>query len=252
MAAINDNLQAVTARIQNAAKAAGRDPATVRLLAVSKTQPHDAILQAYAAGQRSFGENYVQEALEKQAALTEGVKTGVQSSVQALPKALTPGKLEWHLIGPLQANKTRVVAAAFDWVHSIDRAKIARRLSEARAAHAEALNVLIQVNVSGEPTKSGVAPGDVAGLAHEVAALPRLCLRGLMAIPEPTDDVEKQRVRFREIRELFDRLVGDGLVLDTLSMGMSLDLESAIAEGATMVRIGTAIFGERKIVGAVT
>jgi pyridoxal phosphate enzyme (YggS family) len=200
----------------------------VRLLAVTKTQPPSAVEAAYSAGLRSFGENYVQEAVDKKAALAQAA----------------PG-IQWHLIGPLQSNKTRVVAQAFDWVHTVDRGKIARRLSEARADGVPSLNVLIQVNVSGESTKSGVPPAEAPALAHEVAKLPRLRLRGLMAIPEPTPDRNLQLERFRAVRELFDRLNAEGLALDTLSMGMSQDLESAIAEGATMVRIGTAIFGER-------
>jgi len=228
MAAINDNLQAVAARIREAARAAGRDPAMVRLLAVTKNQTPAAIEAAFAAGQRSFGENYVQEALDKQAALAGSA----------------PG-IEWHLIGPLQSNKTRVVAEAFDWVHTIDREKVARRLSDARADGIPPLNVLIQVNVSGESTKSGVPPAEAASLAHAVAKLPRIRLRGLMAIPEPTPDRSLQLERFRTVRELFDRLNAEGLALDTLSMGMSQDLESAVAEGSTLVRIGTAIFGER-------
>ncbi len=234
MAAINDNLQAVAARIRDAARAAGRDPSMVRLLAVTKTQPPSAVEAAYAAGQRSFGENYVQEALDKQAALA--AKGGEQSIAQSI---------EWHLIGPLQSNKTRAVAQAFDWVQTIDREKVARRLSDARADGASPLNVLIQVNVSGESTKSGVPPAEAAALAHAVAGLPRLRLRGLMAIPEPTEDRNLQLERFRTVRELFDRLNAEGLALDTLSLGMSQDLESAVAEGSTMVRIGTAIFGER-------
>ena len=230
MAAINDNLQAVGARIRKAASAGGRDPAAIRLLAVSKTAPPAAIRDAFGAGQRSFGENYVQEALDKQAALGAA---GLQ------------GRIEWHLIGPLQSNKTRAAAGCFDWVHTIDREKTARRLSEARAPEAPPLNVLIQVNVSGEATKSGVAPREAAALAHAVRSLPRLRLRGLMAIPEPSEDEALQRARFREVRELFDALNAGGLELDTLSMGMSQDLEAAVAEGSTLVRIGTAIFGER-------
>ncbi len=230
MAAINDTLQAVATRIRDAARAAGRDPSLVRLLAVTKTVPADAIREACAAGQRSFGENYVQEALEKQAAL---VASGV------------PGPVEWHLIGPLQSNKTRAAAGGFDWVHTVDREKVARRLSEARAADAPPLNVLVQVNVSGEATKSGVPPEEVEALARAVAALPRLRLRGLMAIPEPTEDANRQLERFLTVRALFDRLNDSGMQLDTLSMGMSQDLEAAVAAGSTMVRIGTAIFGER-------
>jgi PLP dependent protein len=230
MAVINDNLQVVAARIRDAARAAGRDPSMVQLLAVTKTQPPSAVEAAYAAGQRSFGENYVQEAVDKQAALA--AKGGVRG-------------IEWHMIGPLQSNKTRVVAQTFDWVQTIDRQKVAQRLSDARAEDVPPLNVLIQVNVSGESTKSGVPPGEAGALAHAVAKLPRLRLRGLMAIPEPTPDRSLQLERFRTVRGLFDRLNEEGLALDTLSMGMSQDLESAVAEGSTLVRIGTAIFGER-------
>ena len=230
MAAINDNLQAVAARIREAARACGRDPSSVRLLAVTKTVPSEAIREAFAAGQRSFGENYVQEALEKQAALAaSGVRDGI----------------EWHLIGPLQSNKTRAAAGAFDWVHTVDREKVARRLSEARAADAPPLNVLVQVNVSGEASKSGVPPAEAGALARAVAGLARLRLRGLMAIPEPTGDARLQLERFRSVRTLFDELNEQGLQLDTLSMGMSQDLEAAVAEGSTMVRVGTAIFGAR-------
>jgi pyridoxal phosphate enzyme (YggS family) len=230
MAAINDNLQAVAARIREAARASARDPAAIRLLAVTKTVPPAAIRDAFGAGQRSFGENYVQEALEKQAALEAA---GFQ------------GRIEWHLIGPLQSNKTRAAAGCFDWVHTIDREKTARRLSEARAPEAPPLNILIQVNVSGESTKSGVAPPEAAALARATRSLPRLRLRGLMAIPEPTEDEAMRHTRFREVRELFDDLNAGGLELDTLSMGMSQDLEAAVAEGSTLVRVGTAIFGER-------
>lgn len=230
MAAINDNLQAVAARIREAARACGRDPSAIRLLAVTKTAPPAAVRDAFGAGQLSFGENYVQEALDKQSALEAA---GFQ------------GRIEWHMIGPLQSNKTRAAASCFDWVHTIDREKTARRLSEARPPEAAPLNVLIQVNVSGEATKSGVAPSEVAALALGVRNLPRLRLRGLMAIPEPTGDEALQLERFRSVRELFDSLNEQGLQLDTLSMGMSQDLEAAVAEGSTMVRIGTAIFGER-------
>jgi pyridoxal phosphate enzyme (YggS family) len=230
MAAINDNLQAVAARIRVAARAAGRDPAGVRLLAASKTVPPGAIEEAYAAGQCSFGENYVQEALDKKSALG---RSGISSQI------------EWHLIGPLQSNKTRAAAECFDWVHTVDREKVARRLSEARSQDAQPLNILVQVNISGEATKGGVPPADAAALAGFVAQLPRLRLRGLMAIPEPTDDADLQLARFRSVRELFDALNRQGFALDTLSMGMSQDLESAVAQGSTMVRIGTAIFGAR-------
>ena len=224
MATISDNLQVVRERIARAARAAGRDPVSVTLLAVSKGQPVARIEQARAAGHQGFGENYVQEALEKMDAL--------------------PG-LEWHLIGPLQSNKTRMAAERFAWVHTLEREKIARRLSAQRPAGLPPLNVLIQVNVSGEATKSGVALEAIAALARAVAPLPRLRLRGLMAVPEPTPDVALLRNRFRTVKAAFENLK-DEFGLDTLSMGMSDDMESAIAEGATLVRIGSAIFGERK------
>lgn len=224
---IGDNLQSVRALIAAAAARAGRDPAGVRLLAVSKAHPAALIEEAFHAGQRAFGENYVQEALEKM-------------------NALAQFGLEWHLVGPLQSNKTRVVAERFHWVHTVDREKTARRLSAARPPALPPLEVLVQVNVSREATKSGAAPADVPALARAVAALSRLHLRGLMAIPEPADDIHLQRAQFRQVRELFDALKSEGLPLDTLSMGMTADMESAIAEGATMVRIGTAIFGARK------
>ena len=230
MAAINDNLQAVAARIRSAARASGRDPSFVRLLAVTKTVAPAQIQEALEAGQRSFGENYVQEAVDKKA---------------VLGKSGTNSQIDWHLIGPLQSNKTRAAAECFDWVHTIDREKVARRLSQARAADVSPLNVLIQVNVSGEETKSGVAPAEVEALARIVSGLARLCLRGLMAIPEPTEDATVQLERFYAVRELFDRLNERGFALDTLSMGMSQDLESAVAAGSTLVRVGTAIFGER-------
>jgi pyridoxal phosphate enzyme (YggS family) len=224
MATISDNLQVVRERIARAARAAGRDPVSVTLLAVSKSQPVTRIEEARAAGQQAFGENYVQEALEKMDAL--------------------PG-LEWHLIGPLQSNKTRMAAERFAWVHTLEREKIARRLSEQRPVGLPPLNVLIQVNVSGEATKSGVAVEAIAALARAIAALPRLRLRGLMAVPEPTLDVALQRKRFRTVKAAFENLK-DEFGLDSLSMGMSDDMEAAIAEGATLVRIGTAIFGPRK------
>jgi pyridoxal phosphate enzyme (YggS family) len=219
MATIAENLQAVRARIGRAAQAARRDAQSVTLLAVSKTHAAARIAEAHAAGQQAFGENYVQEALEKMAALPP---------------------LEWHLIGPLQSNKTRLAAERFQWIHTIDREKIARRLSEQRPAHLPALNVLIQVNVSGEATKSGVPAAEVPALARAIAGLPRLRLRGLMAIPEP----RAPRGRYREARAAFEALARE-VDVDTLSLGMSDDLELAIAEGATMVRIGTAIFGAR-------
>jgi len=222
------HLAAVHERIARAAQAAGRDPHTVALLAVSKTFPAEDVRAAHAAGQRAFGENYVQEALAKLDALAD-----------------LRGELEWHFIGPLQSNKTRPVAERFDWVHSIDRLKIAQRLSEQRPDDLPPLNVCVQVNVSGEASKSGIAPNEAADVARGVAALPKLRLRGLMAIPEPAGDVEQQRAPHRALRELFERLRTEGLALDTLSMGMSGDLEAAVLEGATMVRIGTAIFGAR-------
>lgn len=227
MTSISAKLQAVRRRIDAAARAAGRDPAGVSLLAVSKTWPAEDVRAATAAGQRAFGENYVQEGCAKAA-------------------ELAPLGLAWHFIGPLQSNKTRPVAEAFDWVHSVDRLKIAERLSAQRPAAREPLAVCLQVNVSGEATKSGCAPADAPALAHAVAALPNLRLRGLMCIPEPSDDAAAQRAPFRELRALYERLQGEGLALDTLSMGMSHDLEAAIAEGATLVRVGTAIFGERE------
>lgn len=226
MTTIAARLDAVRARIDDAARRAGRNPADVKLLAVSKTWPAEAVREAAIAGQRAFGENYVQEGVDK---------------VEAL-RALG---LEWHFIGPLQSNKTRSVANAFDWVHGIDRLKIAERLSAQRDVHLPPLNVCIQVNVSGEDSKSGVAPGEAVALAQAVAALPRLHLRGLMCIPEPTTDEAVLRARFAVLRGLCEELRGAGLALDTLSMGMSHDLEPAIAEGASIVRVGTAIFGER-------
>ena len=199
----------------------------MRLVAVSKTFASAAVREAAQAGQRDFGENYVTEGVDK---IDELRSLG----------------LTWHYIGPIQSNKTRSIAGYFDWVHSLDRAKIAARLSEARRPGQAELQVCIQVNVSGEATKSGVAPGDLATLATQVAMLPRLKLRGLMAIPEPTPDEKLQRARFAQLHELRERLNREGFSMDTLSMGMSADLEAAIAEGATMVRVGTAIFGERR------
>jgi PLP dependent protein len=219
MATIEENVQGVKARIARAARAARRDPESVTLLAVSKTHAVDLIAQASAAGLRAFGENYVQEALAKMPALAG---------------------LEWHLIGALQANKTRIAAERFDWVQTVDRTRIANRLSEQRPAHLPPLNVLIQVNVSAEAAKSGVGVTEVTELATAVAGLPRLRLRGLMAIPAPGADAD-----FPKMKDLYDRLRGR-FGLDTLSMGMSDDLEQAVAAGATMVRIGTAIFGRRK------
>jgi pyridoxal phosphate enzyme (YggS family) len=230
MASIELKLQQLRQRIERACAAANRPVQSVTLLAVSKTFGADVVRQAHAAGQRAFGENYVQEALAKIAALDDLV-----------PQA------QWHLIGPLQSNKTREVATAFDWVHSVDRLKIAERLSAQRPAHLEPLQLCLQVNVSGEASKSGVAPVELAALARAVAVLPRVRLRGLMSIPEAVDDFEAQRVPHRRLREMFDALRADGLALDTLSMGMSADLEAAIAEGATMVRVGSALFGARAV-----
>jgi len=227
MRSIPENLQAVMQRVAEAARAAGRDPGAVALLAVSKTHAPALIEQAFGAGQRAFGENYVQEAVEK---------------MDALPRL----PIEWHLVGPLQSNKTRLVAERFQWVHTLEREKIARRLCEQRPPAMLPLDVLVQVNVSGETSKSGVAPHAAAALAQAVAVLPRLRLRGLMTVAEPTDDERVQRERFRELRELYESLKRSGLTLDTLSMGMSADMEAAIAEGSTMVRIGTAIFGQRQ------
>lgn len=230
MGSIESNLQEVKGRISGAALAAGRPPGAVRLLAVSKTFGAEAVRQAHAAGQRAFGENYVQEALAKVAALAD----------------LRPG-IEWHLIGPLQSNKTRAVAEAFDWVHSVDRLKIAQRLAEQRPAWLAPLQLCLQVNISGEASKSGVLPAEAAALAQAVAGLPRerVVLRGLMAIPEPAGDFDAQRVPHRALRELLAAVNARGLALDTLSMGMSADLEAAVAEGATIVRVGAAVFGER-------
>jgi hypothetical protein len=227
MGHLEKGLQATRERIDAAARAAGRDPAAVRLLAVSKTFPAAAVAAAWAAGQRCFGENYVQEAVAKIEALA-----GLQD-------------IEWHLIGPLQSNKAKLAAERFDWVQSVDRDKIARALSAARPPDRPPLSVCIQVNVSGEATKSGVRPDEAPALAATVAALPRLRLRGIMGIPEPTTDPARARAQFATLADCFRRCRDAGLAVDTLSMGMSADLESAVAEGATMVRVGTAIFGAR-------
>ena len=208
---------------------------SVTLLAVTKTVRADAVRAAVAAGEHRFGENYVQEGVEKIALLAD-----------------LRSRIEWHLIGPLQSNKTRVVAEAFDWVHSVDRLKTAQRLSAQRPAHLPPLQVCLQVNISGEASKSGLATTEVAEVARAVAALPQVRLRGLMAIPEAADGFEAQRVPHRALRELFDALNAQGLSLDTLSIGMSADLEAAIAEGATLVRVGSAIFGERRAAGPAT
>ncbi|MFN3884967.1 MAG: YggS family pyridoxal phosphate-dependent enzyme [Rhodocyclaceae bacterium] len=231
MTTIYANLQAVKRRIVAACSVAGRDPGTVTLLAVSKTFPAQAVRQAHAAGQRAFGESYVKEALAKQAELADLA-------------------LEWHFIGPLQSNKTRAVAEHFSWVHSVDRSKIAERLSAQRPDHLPPLNVCVEINVGGEASKSGCTPEQAPLLCRMVAGLPRLRLRGLMTIPapghgSPTENSALARRQFAMLRMLFEQINRQGLMLDTLSMGMSDDLEEAIMEGATIVRVGTAIFGER-------
>jgi pyridoxal phosphate enzyme (YggS family) len=232
MSRIAQNLQAVIATIVAAEREAGRPEGAVQLLAVSKTFGPEAVLQAVQAGQRAFGENYLQEGLDKIRALAAATPTPDQV-------------LEWHFIGPIQSNKTRPIAEHFDWVHTVEREKIATRLSEQRPAGLAPLNICLQVNISGEASKSGAAPDEVAALARAVAGLPRLRLRGLMAIPEPEDDVNQQRAAFRRVRELYELLRGEGLALDTLSMGMSGDMRAAVLEGATIVRVGSAIFGAR-------
>ncbi|MDR1275337.1 MAG: YggS family pyridoxal phosphate-dependent enzyme [Candidatus Accumulibacter sp.] len=227
MISISRNLQSVRARIADAARKYGRDPAGIALLAASKTWSAERIADAARAGQKIFGENYVGEGVPKIA-------------------QLAPEGLEWHFIGPLQSNKTRPVAENFAWAHSIDRLKIAERLSAQRSEALAPLQVCLQINTSGEASKSGVPPSEALALARLVVALPRLVLRGLMSIPEPEDDFLRQRAGFARLRELFDALKKEGIDLDTLSMGMSHDLEAAIAEGSTLVRVGTAIFGERE------
>ena len=226
MATISANLQAVRSRMAAAARACGRDPSDVGLIAVSKTFGADAIADAYGQGQRAFGENYVQEALEK-------------------IEALSALEIQWHYIGPIQSNKTRLIAENFAWVHSVDRAKIAERLSAARPAALAPLEICIQVNIGMEDTKSGVAPAETLALARAVSSLPRLRLRGLMTVPPPTTDRAEQQRYFAALRYLKETLTAAGVAVDTLSMGMSADLDAAIAEGATLVRVGTAIFGGR-------
>ena len=225
---IDDKLAKVTARIHQAANAAGRDPQSVQLIAVSKTQPPEAIAQAYAWGQRRFGENYLQEALEKQIALHQ------------LPD------IEWHFIGPIQSNKTRAIAGYFQWVHTVDRLKVAQRLNEQRPPHLPALNVCVQVNIDDESTKSGVSLAELPALIRGITPLANLNLRGLMAIPAATDDPARQRKAFAKLRSAQQVLNLQGFRMDTLSMGMSGDMEAAIAEGATFVRVGTDIFGARQ------
>ncbi len=226
MTTIAARLQAVRERIRASAQSAGRRPESIRLIAVSKTFPPAAISEAANAGQTEFGENYLQEGAAK---------------IAALPNT----SYVWHYIGPIQSNKTRQIAELFQWVHGVDRLKIAERLSAARPGGVEPLDICIQVNVSGEDSKSGVAPAEVLALAQAVSGLPGIRLRGLMGIPEPTPDIALSRSRFRLLRELKDEIIAGGIPLDTLSMGMSDDMEAAIAEGATMVRVGRAIFGER-------
>ena len=226
MSTISEGLQAITTRISAAATAAGRALEDIQLVAVSKTFPPEDIRAAFACGQRAFGESYVQEALEK------------INDLNDLP-------LEWHFIGPIQSNKTRAIAETFQWVHSVDRLRVAQRLSDARPALLPPLQVCLQVNISGEASKSGVVSAEVALLAEQVSHLSNVRLRGLMTVPRPTDDQEAQRAAFRSMRELLDSLRARGIALDTLSMGMSDDLEAAIQEGATIIRVGRAIFGER-------
>ncbi len=230
---ISENLQLVQHRIANSAQAAGRDPASITLLAVSKTFDVQAVLAAAQAGQRAFGENYVQEAIDKIAATRD------------MREHNPDLQLEWHFIGPIQSNKTRQIAEHFDWVHSVDRLKIAQRLSEQRPADMPPLQICLQVNVSGEATKSGLEPEALLELARAVVLLPNIRLRGLMAIPEPTEDVQQQCAAFAKLRFMQNDLQAVGIQTDTLSMGMSADMDAAIAEGATIVRIGTAIFGVR-------
>jgi pyridoxal phosphate enzyme (YggS family) len=223
MSTIAENIANVRERIARSAVTAGRNGEDVTLIAVSKTRPESAVREAWNAGLRDFGENYLQEALEKIKALAE------------LP-------LVWHFIGPIQSNKTRLIAEHFDWVHGVDRLKIAQRLSEQRPAEMGSLNICLQVNISRETSKSGVLPEDVAELAAAVAALPGLRLRGLMAIPAPADDSDARRIPLRQLRECLETIP---LPLDTLSMGMSDDMDEAVQEGATLVRVGTALFGQR-------
>lgn len=224
---IDDKLRKVTERIQLAASRVGRNPQSVQLVAVSKTQPAAAIADAYAWGQRHFGENYLQEALDKQSELA------------------SLADIQWHFIGPIQSNKTRLIAEHFNWVHSVDRLKIAQRLSEQRPAQQSDLNICIQVNIDDEATKSGVSLQELPALAAEIASLPRLKLRGLMAIPAATQDLNQQHSAFATLRKALEQLQVQGYKLDTLSMGMSGDMDAAIAEGATFVRVGTDIFGAR-------
>jgi PLP dependent protein len=265
MTSIGANLQAVRARIERAARLAGRPPQEIQLIAVSKTWPVEYVAEAHACGQHAFGENQAQEGVEKilrlEQLLLEGhVNIGHHecdrtdadvpgpSSGVASPQGPLLRPPEWHFIGPIQSNKTRLISEHFQWAHSVERDRIAVRLNDARPEHMPPLNVCIQVNVSGEASKHGVEPGQELELARIIASLPRLRLRGLMAIPEPATDLSLQRRRFALLREARERLRAAGYALDTLSMGMSDDFEAAIREGATMVRVGTAIFGPRKAV----
>ncbi|WP_092432681.1 YggS family pyridoxal phosphate-dependent enzyme [Collimonas sp. OK607] len=240
MSLMSHKLQAVHSSIQAAAAAVSRQPDSVALLAVSKTFGAEMVLEAITAGQRAFGENYLQEALAKMAAVDLALKSGPDAGADVL--------LEWHFIGPIQSNKTRAIAEHFDWVHTVDREKIAQRLSQQRPPHLAPLNICLQVNISGEASKSGMAPSEVLDVARAVVGLPGLALRGLMAIPEPTDDQQKQHAAFRQTRELLTQLQQELAApqLDTLSMGMSADMAVAIEEGATIVRVGSAIFGQRE------
>lgn len=231
MTAITTHLQTIIKNIESVARNAGRDPCTVHLLAVSKTRPAEDILEAAEAGQVAFGENYEQEAISK---------------IEAIRKSRPDLKLEWHFIGPIQSNKTRPIAEHFDWVHSVDREKIARRLAEQRPDNLPPLNICLQINISNEKTKSGILPEDTLKLAKTISGMSKLRLRGLMAIPEPQSNPERQRQPFAAMKALFDQLVQAGYDIDTLSMGMTDDMEMAIQEGATTVRIGTAIFGKRR------
>lgn len=231
MSSIAKQLQVVNARIAAAAQAAGRNPQDIQLLAVSKFFDAASVLEAVRAGQAAFGENYVQEALDK---------------IAALKLAAPEVRVAWHFIGPIQSNKTRQIAENFDWVHSVDREKIARRLAEQRPPALPPLNICLQVNISAEDSKSGLSPDELLPVARAVAAMPGLRLRGLMAIPAPTEVAAEQRAAFRRLRELAALLADGGIACDTLSMGMSADLDAAIAEGATIVRVGTAIFGQRQ------
>ena len=248
--ALRQNYEQVLKRIREACEAAGRPPDSVRLLAVSKAFPAASVLALSALGQRAFGENYLQEALDKIAACSDERSSAAAGRGAEAGQAWELSRLEWHFIGPIQSNKTRPIAEHFDWVHSVEREKVARRLSEQRPDGLPPLELCIQVNVSGEASKSGVAPEGAIALALAVAELPRVRLRGLMAIPEPTDDVALQRARFAALKKLFERVRAAldpqaARDFDTLSMGMSADLESAVMEGATIVRVGSALFGAR-------